>query len=302
VRKAAVYSTAIVTITGTIGTVITNGIVADLNNIRWSLPATVTIPNAGTIDVTATCQTAGAIAASATDITTIVTPTYGWASVNNAAAATVGAAIEADADLRERQAISAAQPSLSRLEATRSGIAAVSGVTRAIVHENDTGAVDSDGVAAHSIACVVEGGTDLAVATAIFNNKGIGGGTVGTTAQAVVDAFGVSTTINFARPVYKDIDAVITVKALTGYTTDITALIKANIVAYLNSLEIGEDLTLSALWGIALTAMPDLKKPLFSVSSVTAALHSGVQGTADLVIAYNNVTRGNAAYITVTVV
>ena len=221
VRKPAVNSTAIVTIVGTVATVITNGVISDLNNIQWNLPASVTIPAGGTVDVTATCQTTGAVAANIGDINKIVTPTYGWSTVNNAAAATVGSAIEPDSTLRARQAISSAQPSLSRLEATRGGIAAVSGVTRYIVHENDTSSTDSDGVAAHSIACVVEGGTDLAVATAIFNNKGIGGGTVGTTAQAVVDTYGVSTTINFARPVYKDIDAVITVKALSGYTTDI---------------------------------------------------------------------------------
>ena len=300
-RIPAVFSYATVTIVGTAGTIISNGIIADLANNNWTLPTTVTIPISATIDVTATCAVDGAIPASIGDLIKIVTPTLGWTSVTNAAAATVGVLTETDSALRARQAVSTAQPSLSRLEATKGGIAAVSGVTRYIVHENDTASADSDGVAAHSLACVVEGGTNLLVATAIFNNKGIGASTVGSTTQAVVDAYGVSNSIKFARPTYRDIDIVITVKALTGYTTDITALIKSQLVAYLNSLDIGEDLTMSSLWATALTATPDLKKPLFSVTTVTACLHSGSPGVIDLVIAYNAVTRGNASYITVTV-
>jgi uncharacterized phage protein gp47/JayE len=301
-RQPATYSTAVITIVGSPSTAITNGVVYDLNNIKWSLPATITIPGAGTIDVTATCQTIGSIAANANDINKIFTPTLGWTSANNASAATVGTVIESDSFLRARQAISTAQPSLSRLEGTIGAIAAVSGVTRLKVYENDTGSTDSNGILAHSISCVVEGGTDLAVATAIFNNKGIGGGTVGTTTQAVVDSYGVSTNIKFTRPTNKDIDVVMTVKALAGYTTDITTLIKANIAAYLSSLEIGADVSVSSLWGIALSSMPDLKSPLFSITALTACLHSGSPGTSDIVIAHNEVARGNVSYITITVV
>jgi uncharacterized phage protein gp47/JayE len=301
-RKSGAFSTVIVTITGTPNTIITNGVVADSSNVKWSLPLTVTIPIGGTTNVTAICQTAGVITALANTITTIVTPTYGWSTVNNASAATVGAAIETDAELRARQTVSVSLPSRTRLEATKGVIAAVSGVTRFIVYENPTSSADSNGITAHSICAVVEGGTDLAVATAIFDNKGPGCGTYGSTTQAVFDAYGQSTDIKLSRPSYKDVDIAITVKALTGYSTAITAQIKSNLAAYLNSLRIGDDISVSSLWGAALTAMPDLRIPMFSITALTTAFHGGGLGTTDLVVAFNEVARGNVSNIDVTVV
>lgn len=300
-RKTAVYSTATVTITGSSGTVITNGVIADVSNTKWNLPATFIIPGGGSINVTATCQISGAIVANPEDITKIVTPTYGWSSVTNAAAATIGSSIEQDSELKARQSISTSRPSQTRLEGTKGAIAEVSGVTRFSVDENDTSSTNSNGTPAHSIWPVVEGGTDSDVAEAIFNNKGVGGGTYGTTTVTVADVYGGTTDIKFSRPTYKDIDVTVNVKALTGYTTDITAQIKANLVSYLNSLEIGEDLTISSLWGTALTAMSNLRTPMFSISGLTAALHGGSLGTTDIVMAFNEVTRGNISNITVNV-
>ena len=55
------------------------------------LPASVTIPPAGEITVTALCRQVGAVAAAPGSITRIGTPTLGWQSVTNPAAATPGA-------------------------------------------------------------------------------------------------------------------------------------------------------------------------------------------------------------------
>lgn len=301
VRKTAVNSTATVTVTGTPGTVISNGVIADVSNIKWDLPASVTIPGGGSINVTATCQVSGAIVANPGDLTQIVTPTYGWSSVTNTDAASIGSPVETDSQLRARQAISTSKPSLTRLEATKGGIAEVSGVTRYVVYENDTASTDSNGIPAHSICAVVEGGTDADVAQAIWRNKGVGGGTYGTTTVNVTDSFGGITPIKLTRPTYKDIDVVVDVKALTGYTSDITDLIRTRLKEYLDSLQIGEDVRISSLWGIALGAMPDLKTPMFSITGLTASLHFGVLGTTDITIAYNQVTRGNLSNILINV-
>src|SRR5438270_9403277 len=51
-RIPSTNSTATVTITGTVGTVINNGIVQDANGNLWNLPASVLIPVSGTINVT----------------------------------------------------------------------------------------------------------------------------------------------------------------------------------------------------------------------------------------------------------
>lgn len=300
-RRAGSYSTCLVTIVGIAGTIINNGVVADINGNLWNLTTPVTIPVGGTINVTATCQTLGAITANIGDISIINTPTYGWTSVTNAAGATVGTDEETDSQLRARQAVSTTILSKTLLEGTKAGLLAVPGVTRIAVYENDTNSADANGLPAHSITAVVENGTNTDVATAIYTYKGIGAYTNGDVSVSITDLFGASTTIRFYRPVYKAIDAVVNVKALTGYTTDITSQIKQNIVDYLNGMQIGDDLSISALWGVALAAMPDLKSPMFSITGLTAGLHGGSQGTSDIVIGYKEVTQGVLANITVNV-
>lgn len=300
-RTSAIYSTCLVVITGTANTVITNGVIADASDTKWSLPSTVTIPLGGTITVTATCQVAGPYNALVGELNKIITPTFGWTSVTNSVSAVVGKAEETDAELRAKQSVSVSIPSLSLLEGTKGAIANVTGVTRYKVYENDTNSTDSNGQPAHSITCVVEGGSDQNIGEAIFNNKSIGCSTNGDVNVDVIDAFGQTTTINFYRPTTEEIDVEINVKALNGYTTDITALIKSNLVAYLNSLEIGEDVTVSSLFGVALTAQPNLTKPIFTISTVKCALHGGSLATTDLVIDYTSVSSGNIANITVVV-
>lgn len=299
-RLPAVYSTCSVTITGTAGTTITNGIVSDVNGNNWSLTSPIVIPSGGTITTTATCQIDGAITANPGDISTIVTPTLGWTSVTNSTAATVGSPVETDAQLRARQATSTAQPSQSILEGLEGALAAVSGVTRYVVYDNDTSSADANGVPGHSICTVVEGGSASDIATAIYDHKGPGCGTYGTTTQAVTDTYGVVNNINFDVLGYTDIDVAITVKKLNGYTSDTTTAIQNAISEYLNSVSIGTTVYISSLWGAALSANPTPNNPAFSVVSLQACVHGGTLGTTDISIPFNQASRGNTSYITVT--
>lgn len=163
-RKGETRSTVDLVLTGTTGTTITNGSVRDDNGIVWNLPATTTIDGN---PVTATCNTPGAVAALTGTITKINTPTRGWVSVNNPAAATVGAAAETDAELRIRQTQSVALPSLTPFDAVDGALANISGVTRHKLYENDTGTVDANGLPAHSISVIVDGGDATTIAQTI---------------------------------------------------------------------------------------------------------------------------------------
>lgn len=302
-RKSASYSTCIVTLTGAMGTIITGGIVADVNGVKWTLPSPIGIGGSGTLSVVATCQTIGAVTALPGTITTIVTPTAGWTAVTNAAAAVAGQPVETDAQLRARQSISAALPSSTLLAGTIAGVAALEGVSRWNVIENPTGSVDSYGTPAHSITCVVEGSTDEAVAQTIYNNKGIGCYTNGTTSVVVNDpTYGLPSTIRFYRPSYVAIDVTLSIHQLSGYVSTTTDAIKAAVAAYLNSLQIGEELTISGLYGAALSVMPDLSRPLFSIRGLTAGLHGGAQATDDITVDFFEVTTGDVADITVNMV
>lgn len=300
-KKTEVYSTCYVTVYGNAGTTITDGVIQDINGYDWDLTSPTIIDSSGKATALATCQTAGAISANPGELCKIVTPTYGWTSVTNTEAATVGAEAETDAKLRSRQAISTAQPSRTVLEGIKGAIAAVSGVSRFQVYENDTGTEDANGLPAHSITAVVEGGDDSDIAQAIFNKKTPGSPTNGTTSVSITDQYGVPNTIKFYRVSYVDIDVVVNVKKLTGYTSQTTDDIKAAIAEFNNSLAIGDDLPISSLWGAALSANAVSTKPTFSITGLTAARHGSMPSTNDITIAFSEVTRGNVANITVNV-
>ena len=167
-RKTASYSTVDLRIVGQVGTIVTSGKAEDVAGQKWLLPARVVIPAEGEITVTATAEVMGDIRAAAGEITKIATPTRGWQTVNNPAAATAGAPVEKDSELRGRQAISTAIPSQTPLEATKGAVARLSGVTRSAGYENDTNETDERGIPAHSIAVVAEGGDTAQIAEAIF--------------------------------------------------------------------------------------------------------------------------------------
>lgn len=300
-RTPAVYSTCYVTLTGSPAATITNGIIGDVNGNKWNLPSPITLDGTGASAAYATCQISGPIIANIGELNKIVTPTYGWTAVTNSVESSIGAYVEPDAALRSRQAVSTAQPSRTVLEGTKGAIAAVGGVTRFIVYENDTNTVDANGLPAHSITAVVEGGDNTLIATAIFEKKGPGCYTNGTTPVVLTDAYGNPTTIRFYRPTYVDIDVVINVKALVGYTSDTTATVKSLVAQYISSLSIGDDLSVSSLWGASLGANTVPSKPILSITGITASKHGGSLSTADIDILFNEVTRGNTSYITVNV-
>jgi len=250
-REAGTNSTATVTIVGVAGTVITNGIVADTAGNLWDLPASVTIPMAGTINVTATAQDPGAIVGAPNTITQIQTVVQGWQSVNNSSAATVGAAVEDDATLRQRQSVSTSISAKTPLSTIAAAIANSMGVERSIVYENNTGVPDINGIPGHFISAVVLGGDILTIATLIEQTKSPGTGTFGTTSQIVVDPSGVPITINFFELAETPIFVAVTIQPLTGYVAqDGVDLVNA-IVNFINGLPIGQDVFYNWIFGPA---------------------------------------------------
>lgn len=301
-RKTASYSTCLVTISGTTGAVITNGVVKDVNGFLWSLPASATI-GAGGSAILATCQTSGSINALAGQISLISTPAAGWVSVTNPAPASVGSPIELDSQLRARQSVSVALPSRTMIAGTMAALIATPGVTRYAIDENATSSTNANGTPPHSITCVVENGIATAVAQAIYNNRGIGCGTNGTTTINVTDAYtNAVLPISFDRPTYVPIYVAISVHALTGYTTATTAAISTALVAYLNSLQIGELVVLSELYGAVLTVRPNPDLPMFSIRALTLGTSASPTGTADVTMAFNQVAQGVLANVVLTLV
>lgn len=292
-RLPATYSTVQITCIGEPNTVIPAGVVKDTSGYMWDLPANCTIQQNGILSVTATCETVGAVLADIGTIQTIVTTQYGWYSVSNAAAATPGVALETDTGLRKRQSESVLLPSQTPLDGTTAAIQTISGVTRRKVYENDTASTDANGIPAHSVAAVVEGGDDTEVATAIANKKTMGCGTYGTTSITMPSQYSVGSAIKFSRPTESPIDVIVTILQLTSeYTQAVQNSMISNITSYLNGIDIGTAVQASSLYYPALSAMASQTGPSFSVLSLvinkegtnSATVTTQTSGSTSLVI------------------
>ncbi|WP_288947446.1 baseplate J/gp47 family protein [uncultured Megasphaera sp.] len=296
-RKAASYSTCVLTLTGDVGTVIAAGVAEDDAGNTWNLPENVAFTSS-TIEVTAQCSAIGAIEASPGTITKITNPQKGWLSVTNTVPAVAGEPIETDEQLRYRQSISVAIPSQNMVNSTIAGIASVTGVTRYKVYDNDTNETDSNGIPGHSIAAVVEGGLDEDVAEQIYLRKGPGGGTYGTTSVTYINADGLPNIVRFFRPAYVPIDVTVTVKKNGTYTTAIADTIKNNVEQYINALDIGYDVLVTGILTAVAASITNVAQPEFSLQGITIGKDAGSLSMADIDILYNEVASVGTVTVT----
>lgn len=250
-RIDATHSTVDLAVGGTAGTLITDGVAIDTLDQKWDIPSPTTIPGGGTITVTATAQVAGAVEALPSTVNRIFTPTRGWQTVNNVAAATTGVPIETDSELRVRQSQSTANPSLTVLDGTVGGVANLPGVTDVRAYENDTNITDSNTIPAHSIALVVRGGVSQDVANEIGLHKTPGTGTYGTTTEVVYDAHGMPLNIKFSRPTSVTITVTVTIAVNAAYSSDYEDLIKQAVADVINAVGIGNDVLITKLYAPA---------------------------------------------------
>lgn len=299
-RRIPTKSTVTVTIVGVADTVITNGVAQDQLGQKWDLPASVTIPIGGEIDVVATAQEDGAVQALPTTVTQIFTPTLGWQTVSNAAASTPGAPVETDAELRVRQAISTAIPSLTVFEGTIGAVASLPGVLQVRGYENDTDVTDADGIPEHSICLVVDGGDDVEICETIALKKTPGCGTYGDTTETVYDARGVPIDISFQRADPEVIKARVTLSAGSGWSTDYIDLIKAAVAETIENFGIGNTILISKLYTPAyLTGTP--ASQTFDIALIEIAKNADPFATVNVDLAFDEMPVCDVTNVTVVV-
>lgn len=142
--------------------------VQDANN-TWTLVSTYAFGGVATQALTFRAASLGPISPLPNTISAQATPLTFVASVNNptVTGTVLGQAAETDPQLRTRQAQSFALAATGLADAVEAALLNLPTVTSAIVVENRTGA-PVGGVAAHSIWCVVVGGTAATIAQAIY--------------------------------------------------------------------------------------------------------------------------------------
>jgi uncharacterized phage protein gp47/JayE len=230
-------------------------VAGDPTNV-WVTTATVTGFGVGSAlyDVAAEALLAGRALAPAATITTIATPVSGWTSVTNVLDADPGTETETDAPLRVRRAQSLQRNASSPVEAIAAQVAEVSGVTQVTAWENATDYTDAEGRPPHSVEVLALGGTDEAVARAVWAAKAAGIASFGSTSVTFTDARGVSRTASFSRPtsllMYATVEVEIDPAAYEGADA-----VKAAIVAATTSYRAGETALISDLV-LAVRALP----------------------------------------------
>lgn len=260
-RVSEIKSTVDITITGVATTNIPAGVVRDVSDNLWDLPANTVIGAGGTVIVTAIAQESGAIVVLAGEVTIIVTPVAGWTSVTNASAGSSGEEIEADSQLRTRRSLSVGLTAVTPVQSLLGAILQIANVTDAIIFENDTaagvllkGGVDT--LPAHSITAVILGGDNQDLGGIIRDKKNLGCGTYGDQTVALIDSLGISTDYKFERPDTTAIYVAITIQTLTGYVITTDDLIKQALVDVIDALPIASDVVSGDLYNAVYSADP----------------------------------------------
>lgn len=244
-RIAATQSVArLVNLAGTPGTLIPAGSQARTGTSTiWETLSDVTLDALGAAAVDMRALDFGPVPAPIGAINTVVSGVLGWETVTNPTAAELGRLQESDVASRSRRKVTLALQGVALPEAIISALYDVPGVKSLTFRENYTGAplvVDGVLLAEHSVYAVVDGGSDLDVATALLNTKSLGANWNGATAVNVVEPVsGQTYTVLFDRPTLVPIKVRATVK-VQGALADVAASVRAAILAYANGEIDGE--------------------------------------------------------------
>lgn len=302
-------------LTGTPGTQVPAGtrFESSVTGYRFTLDQTWTLDSSGTATVDITCTTVGEIEADANTITTIVDTVAGLVSVNNPTPATPGTAAESDGSLRVKRATAVGRPGNNQIDSMLGELYAVGGTRRVKVYENDTNTTDSNGLPPHSIAPIIDGGTDADVAMAIYTKKNPGVALYQVGTPVSVDVASPTypdnvKTIKFSRPEYVDMIIAVTIKndgSLPSNTQDLIrdafiefasgGLVPAEFGFKVDGFDIGETVPYSTLY-------TPINKVIgqYGNSYVQTLTVNG--GTTNVTIAFNELSRWTSSNITVTLV
>lgn len=248
-RQGAQASFGAVTLTGAGGTVVPAG--ARVRGLTSSVVVetveTVTI--SGPVVVGVRALATGPLVVPAGDLTEIVTPYAGWASVTNAAALTTGRDVELDAQLRARRESSAAVTGGGTDPAIRAALLEIEPTQQVVVISNRTSVALASGQPPHSVRAVVypdsaDPEVEELIARALAGARGARGGirVWGEDEVATVTlTSGQELTVawDYATAIGVWVSVALTLGPLAP--DDVEDQVEAAILEYLEELLIGED-------------------------------------------------------------
>lgn len=249
-RNPATPAVHNVTLTGTAGATIEAGfLVGTIEGIEFYLINNATIGDNGTVTVDVECTEAGTIGnVTVGAIDTIVNPDVNIEDITHNSIVTLGGNVETDYNLRTRFMLAQAAIGDSSSSSIVGAVSKVSGVQSVMLVENSTGE-EVDGLPAHSFSVYVYGGDDTEIAEAIYAKKPIGIQAYGTTSVTIEDEGGTEHVVSFTRTAMALVKVQIRIKTNNLFENDGINQIKTKIVDYISTLENGDDIIRSALYG-----------------------------------------------------
>lgn len=277
IRFSPTHSTVTLKITGEeLAEVEAGSIAIDQRGNRWIIQSRVEIPETLSIEVEARSEIAGRFLAGIGSVNQIGTPTNGWTSVTNEAAAIPGRPIETDAEVRARRLASIENTAIGIVAALTGSLYELSEVKKAKVYENSTGTEQPvTAIPAHSICVVVDGGDSAEIAKLIYKKKSPGCGLFGDIIETIQDEFGNSVNVSFLRAVDAPVKVKITMKKFLGYADVITDNIKLAVAEYITGLNIGQTVETGLVWGIVLDHNPTNMEKVYAPTNIQIAFLDG---------------------------
>ncbi len=243
--------------------------VSDSAGNQFELIAEHVFSGAGSEVLVFRAKVLGAVETTPNTITTIVTVTLGVESVNNPTAATsVGLAEETDYALRIRRSRSVALPSKGYFEGLYGALLDLDGVTSVNLLENVGSDPDDNDIPGHSIWAIVAGGTDAAVAAAIYLKRNAGCGMKGDTSVDITQVDNSVFAVLFDRPTAQNLWITFDVAAITGVVD--ASYIRTQLLAAL-SYQIGQSADTATIVALVKTIAPNASVSDEGVSDINGS-------------------------------
>lgn len=302
-RNAATFSVGVVTCSGTNGTIIPKGSVVRVSSTdaRFETVLEVTIPAAGSIDVSVQALVSGAVAAPASMLNDIVTSISGWDSVTNALDITIGRDEESDADARTRRNASLAVVGGSTDQAIKAKLLELEEITTALVVSNRT-LIDVDGQPGKSFQPVIfpqilDADVQEEIANIIYENAPAGIKSFGSDVTfTVTDSQGYPQ--NFSWSWATEIDIYVECDLTTNdkFPANGATQVQDIIVATGDDFGVGGDIIILQLISAIFNGVPGIVDIALRVDTITPAVN-----TANLAIGTTEVSQFDTSRTTVTI-
>ena len=201
----------------------------DLSGNTYICSSTTTIPAGGSVTVQFQNEVGGAISCAANTLTTIITTTPGWDTINNPADGVIGDNTETDAELRKRFKELVENNASGTINSLKTAVLAVDGVLDCVGAENPTGSAITVGgytINANTYALSVLGGTNSDIAAAMWAKHSMASQTGNTTITYTDSETGVSYNFSIVRPTELSYYFKVTLANQLSLPADIEDLVK----------------------------------------------------------------------------